>query len=102
MPGSARRAVSWWLVGVLGGVGCGLGGGVVAEAGSDGLVVAALFGVDEVGQHLLVGGGGLAAQRQCPGVERAGQTGFSSAAYMVSWASSSKNATMPMTVPNAP
>ena len=37
------------LVGVPGGVGCGLAGGVVAEADSDRLVVAALFGVDEVG-----------------------------------------------------
>jgi hypothetical protein len=36
-------------VGVPGGVGCGLSGGVVAEANSDRLVVAALFGVDEVG-----------------------------------------------------
>jgi hypothetical protein len=42
-------AVSLWLVGVPGGVGCGLGGGVVAEADSDCLVVAASFGVDEVG-----------------------------------------------------
>jgi hypothetical protein len=43
------RAMSLRLVGVAGGVGCGLGGGVVAEADSDRLVVAALFGVDEVG-----------------------------------------------------
>ncbi len=41
--------MSLWLVGVPGGVGCGLGAGVVAEADSDRLVVAALFGVDEVG-----------------------------------------------------
>ena len=37
------------LVGVPGGIGCGLAGGVVAEADSDRLVVAALFGVDKVG-----------------------------------------------------
>jgi len=41
--------MSLWLVGVPGGVGCGLGAGVVAEADSDCLVVAALFDVDEVG-----------------------------------------------------
>ena len=55
--------MSLWLVGTPGGVGCGLGGSVVAEADSDGLVVAALFGMDEVGQYLPVGDGGLAAQR---------------------------------------
>lgn len=43
--------------------GCGLGGGVGPEADSDGLIVAALFGVHEVGQHLPVGGGGLADHR---------------------------------------
>jgi hypothetical protein len=47
--GSNDWAVSLRGVGVAGGVGCGLGGGVVAEADSDRLVVAALFGVDKVG-----------------------------------------------------
>ena len=51
----------------------GLGGGVVTEADADRLVIAALLGVHEGGEHLPVGVGGLAAQGQGPRVEGAGQ-----------------------------
>lgn len=47
-------------VGVPGGVGGSPGGGVGAEADPDRLVVAALFGMDKVGQHPPVRSGGLA------------------------------------------
>jgi hypothetical protein len=39
------------VTGVASGVGCGVPGGVGTEADADGLVVAALFGVGDVGQH---------------------------------------------------
>ncbi len=50
-----------------------LGGGVIAEADSDGLVVAAALGVDQVAQHAPVGVGEIGRQRQRPRVEPAGQ-----------------------------
>ena len=54
------------VAGVPGGIGCGLFGCVGAETDSDGLVVATLFSVDDVCQHLAVGAGGFTAQGQCP------------------------------------
>ena len=76
--------------------------GVVAEADADRLVVGALFGTHEGGQHLPVGIGRLAAEREGARVSRRASTGLSSAAYRVSLASSSRNNTIPMTVPNVP
>lgn len=56
-----------------GGIGRGLGGRVGAEADSDRLVIAPSFGVDQVGEHVPVGGGGLSAQGQGSRIERPGQ-----------------------------
>jgi hypothetical protein len=63
--GSGRRGQGQVLAGFAGmlpgGVGRGLGGRVLTEADPDGLVVSALFGVDQGGQHLAVRGGRLTA-----------------------------------------
>ena len=69
-PGSAFRGAG---VGVLGGVFGGLGGGVVAEADFDGLVVAAALGADQVAEHAPVGVGEVVGEGQGPRVELAGQ-----------------------------
>ncbi len=50
------------VIGLAACVGCRLPGGIGTEADPDGLVVAALFGMDEVGQHLAVGSSGLTAK----------------------------------------
>ena len=54
------------------GVGCGLVSGVVAEADSDNLVVAALLRVHEVSEHEPVGGSRLTAGDECPRVAAGG------------------------------
>ena len=61
------------MIGLAAGVGCGLLGGIGTEADSDGLVVAALFGMDDVGQDPAVGSSWLSAQGQGPRIQRAGQ-----------------------------
>src|SRR3984957_1387273 len=60
-----------WLV--PGRVGRRVFGGVVAEADADRLVVAALFLVHQLGEHLQVGLGRLAPEGERPRVEVAGQ-----------------------------
>src|SRR5215813_14130388 len=50
-PPAARSVLRGAGVGVLGRVVGGLGGGVVAETDSDGLVVAAALGVDQIAQQ---------------------------------------------------
>ena len=49
-----------WVSGLAAGVGCGLLGGT--EADSDGVVVAALFGMGDVGKHPAVGSSWLSAK----------------------------------------
>lgn len=60
--GCGRQMFLLPVIGLSVGVGCGLPGRVGAEADSDGLVVAALLGMGDVGQHPAVGSSWLSAE----------------------------------------